>query len=141
MNKNYDDIMKECSQVEKAFSEFNRYCTDIQTADLLGETRQHIQELLQAELHRKVTSAIVGIEYSAQRQADKIEEQADTIEEYKEQSDRQRRQIRYLQDELQAERTEHRSIEEWDKLQADLQAEKRKRIEAEWKLAVYMIKH
>lgn len=141
MKKDYDDIMKECGNVDKAFSEFNCYCTDIQTADLLGETRQHIQELLQAELHRKVTSAIVGIEYSAQRQADTIEEQEDRIEEYKEQSDRQRRQIRYLQDELQAERTEHRSEQEWDKLQADLQAEKRKRIEAEWKLAVYMIKH
>ena len=75
MNMNYDDIMNECRNVDRAFSEFNRYCTDIQTADLLGETRQHIQELLQAELHRKVTSAIVGIEYSAQRQEDRAEEQ------------------------------------------------------------------
>lgn len=135
MEKNYDDIMKECRQVEKVLSEFNRYCSDIQTADLFGETRMHLQVLLQAELHREVTSAIVGIEYSAQRQEDRIEG-------YKEQAERQKRQIQYLQDQLQAERTEHRSIEEeWDKLQADLQDEKRKRIEAEWKLAVYMIKH
>lgn len=137
----YNDIMNECRQAEKAFDEFNYYCTDIQTAGLLGETRQHIQELLQAELHRKVTSAIVGIEYSAQRQEDRAEEQEDRIEGYKEQAERQRRQILYLQDQLQAEREEHRSEEEYQKLLNDLQGEKRKRLEAEWKLAVYMIKH
>ena len=141
MKKEYEKICAECRQVEKAFNEFNYYCTDIQTSDLQGETRQHIQELLQAELHRKVTSAIIGIEYSAQAQEDRAEEQEDRIQGYKEQAERQRRQITYLQDVLQAERTEHRSEEEYQKTLNDLQEEKRKRIEAEWKLAVYMIKH
>lgn len=136
-----EDIMKECRQIEKAFNDFNYYCTDIQNADLLGETRTHLQKLLQAELHNKVSSAVIGIEYNVQRQADRIEEYRDRLDLQKEQSNRQRKQIEYLQNELQVERAEHRSIEEWEKMQADLQAEKRKRIEAEWKLAVYMIKH
>lgn len=141
MKKDFEKISAECRQVEKAFNDFNYYCTDIQTAGLLEKTRQHIQELLQAELHRKAMSAIVGIEYSAQRQEDRAEEQEDRIQGYKEQAERQRRQILYLQDQLQAEREEHRSEQDYQKLLNDLQGEKRKRIEAEWKLAVYMIKH
>ena len=137
----YERICIECRQAEQAFHLYNDYSAEIQTKELCKDTEAYVLNLLHKDLYSKVLSAVAGIEYRAQRQADKIEEQTDTIDRYKEQSDRQRRQIRYLQDELQAERAEGRLEQEYQKLLNDLQEEKRKRIEAEWKLAVYMIKH